>query len=213
MADTEQHQRQAHNDSHGDGHRQHHQRPDRDEPVMVKRGESGVVKWFSFKSGYGFIAIDNSDEEVFVHSSSIVTLRKVFCVLHDGDQVEFDVIQGMKGLEAIAVTGLGGKKIGGARFNDRRPPIQQGGEKNGSGGGGAGKGRRRRTTSQEHNNNDDEGGKQQPQGEENGGDGAEGGGRKQNGGRGPRRGPRGGGKRTGGEKYVDAKESPEGGDN
>jgi len=172
-----------------------------DEPIMVKRGETGTVKWFSFKSGYGFIAIDNSDEEVFVHSSAIVTLRKIFCVLHEGDRVEFDVIQGLKGLEAIAVTGIGGRKVGGVRFGERggRPPPRDG-EKRASSGG-----RRRRTTSQgsveKSNENGDSGAENHR--------GGRGGGPKPNGRSDRPRKPR-GGKRSG-EKFVDAKGSPEGG--
>jgi len=185
-----------------------------DEPIMVRRGETGVVKWFSFKSGYGFIAIDNSDEEVFVHSSAVVTLRKVFCVLHENDQVEFDVIQGSKGLEAIAVTGHGGKRIGRVRPGDRYPPNRGDIEGKGRGAGGGGGGRRRRTTSQGsgggHNNEKNSGGEEK-NGAAAGEEGAEGSkGRKPNGGRqrGPR-GPRGPKRTSGGEKFVDAKESPE----
>jgi len=166
------------------------------------------VKWFSFKSGYGFIAIDNSDEEVFVHSSAIVTLRKVFCVLHEGDRVEFDVIQGMKGLEAIAVTGIGGRKVGGVRFGDRGGPRPGGGggprdgEKRASSGG-----RRRRTTSQGSVEKGNENG-----GGDSGAENHRGGGRrdgpKPNGRSDRPRKPRGG--KRGGEKFVDAKGSPEG---
>jgi cold shock CspA family protein len=176
-----------------------------DEPIMVKRGETGTVKWFSFKSGYGFIAIDNSDEEVFVHSSAIVTLRKVFCVLHEGDRVEFDVIQGMKGLEAIAVTGIGGRKVGGVRFGDRGGPRPGGGPRDGEKRASSG-GRRRRTTSQGSVEKGNENG-----GGDSGAENHRGGGRggpKPNGRSDRPRKPR--GSKRSGEKFVDAKGSPEG---
>ena len=59
--------------------------------------ETGVVKWFNDKKGYGFISKD-SGEDVFVHHSSIVA--EGFRSLAEGDRVEFTVTQEQKGQAA-----------------------------------------------------------------------------------------------------------------
>lgn len=63
--------------------------------------ERGTVKWFNDAKGYGFIARDNG-EDVFVHFSSID--GNGFKSLKEGQQVEFMVEQGRKGLAAVSVT-------------------------------------------------------------------------------------------------------------
>ncbi len=62
--------------------------------------ERGTVKWFNDAKGYGFIARDNG-EDVFVHFSSID--GNGFKSLKEGQQVEFTVEQGRKGLAAVSV--------------------------------------------------------------------------------------------------------------
>ncbi|HUW55087.1 MAG TPA: cold-shock protein [Planctomycetota bacterium] len=57
----------------------------------------GKVKWFDIRKGWGFIEQENG-EDVFVHYSSID--GDGFRKLTDGDEVEFDVVQGEKGLHA-----------------------------------------------------------------------------------------------------------------
>lgn len=66
---------------------------------------TGTVKWFSNDKGYGFIALDNDDNDVFVHYSSIN--GEGHRSLNEGDQVEFEVAQGKKGLEAKSVSVVG----------------------------------------------------------------------------------------------------------
>ena len=61
----------------------------------------GTVKWFSDQKGYGFISADGQDE-VFVHHSAIE--GNGFRTLHEGEQVEYDVKQSDKGIEASHVT-------------------------------------------------------------------------------------------------------------
>ena len=63
---------------------------------MVKR-ESGKVKWFDAKKGYGFISRKEGDD-VFVHYTAIE--GQGYRVLKDDQEVEFNVVQGKKGLEA-----------------------------------------------------------------------------------------------------------------
>jgi cold shock protein len=62
--------------------------------------ETGTVKWFNDKKGYGFIARDNG-EDVFVHYSAIA--GNGFKSLQEGWRVEFSVRQGDKGLAAVEV--------------------------------------------------------------------------------------------------------------
>ena len=60
----------------------------------------GVVKWFDTKKGYGFIEQPGEDD-VFVHYSGIV--GEGFKSLRAGEEVEFEVSNGPKGLQAIHV--------------------------------------------------------------------------------------------------------------
>ena len=62
--------------------------------------EQGTVKWFNSSKGYGFIERPEG-EDVFVHFNAIV--GEGYKELHDGDQVEFDVEEGPKGLQAANV--------------------------------------------------------------------------------------------------------------
>ncbi len=61
----------------------------------------GKVKWFDGKKGYGFIERDEGGD-VFVHYTAIKT-DKEFKTLEQGATVEFDVVEGKKGLQAINV--------------------------------------------------------------------------------------------------------------
>ena len=67
---------------------------------MAER-ELGVVKWFNGEKGYGFIARDNGEKDVFVHFSAISA--EGFRTLREGQRVEFEVVQGDKGPQAQAV--------------------------------------------------------------------------------------------------------------
>ncbi|MFQ5799602.1 MAG: cold-shock protein [Bacteroidota bacterium] len=62
--------------------------------------EKGTVKWFNRTKGYGFIK-RSTGEDVFVHYKSIV--GDGFKVLDEGDQVEFEVERGPKGLQATKI--------------------------------------------------------------------------------------------------------------
>ncbi len=62
--------------------------------------QTGTVKWFNDAKGFGFITTDGG-EDVFVHSSAIQS--RGFRSLSEGAEVEFDVIEGPKGLQAANV--------------------------------------------------------------------------------------------------------------
>ena len=63
----------------------------------------GTVKWFNAKKGFGFIS-DEEGNDVFVHFSALQ--MDGFKVLDEGDEVEFEVIDGEKGPQAANVTML-----------------------------------------------------------------------------------------------------------
>lgn len=58
---------------------------------------TGKVKWFNDAKGYGFIARDDG-EDVFVHFSAIT--GEGYRTLQEGATVQFEVIEGPKGLQA-----------------------------------------------------------------------------------------------------------------
>ncbi|MFL5799075.1 MAG: cold-shock protein [Actinomycetota bacterium] len=60
----------------------------------------GTVKWFSNEKGYGFIARPDGDD-VFVHFSAIS--GDGYRSLAEGQEVEFDVVDGPKGKQAANV--------------------------------------------------------------------------------------------------------------
>ncbi len=63
--------------------------------------KQGTVKWFNAEKGYGFIAQEDGND-LFVHYSEIQ--GNGYKTLEEGAQVEFEVTQGRKGLQASAVT-------------------------------------------------------------------------------------------------------------
>src|SRR3954465_2209959 len=60
----------------------------------------GTVKWFNDAKGFGFIAQDGG-KDVFVHHTAIIA--DGFRSLSEGDNVEFEVVEGPKGLQASNV--------------------------------------------------------------------------------------------------------------
>lgn len=58
---------------------------------------TGTVKFFNESKGFGFIKEDNSSNEYFVHASGLID------EIREDDNVEFDLKEGRKGLNAVNV--------------------------------------------------------------------------------------------------------------
>ena len=70
-----------------------------------------VKEWFNDKLGYGFITIcDGNDKgkDIFVHHSGIKPLNSNYKTLRKGEYIQFNIINGMNGLQAVDVTGIKG---------------------------------------------------------------------------------------------------------
>lgn len=65
--------------------------------------KTGVVKWFNNEKGFGFISVEGGDD-VFVHFSAIT--GEGYKSLEEGQNVEFEVVEGAKGPQAANVVRL-----------------------------------------------------------------------------------------------------------
>lgn len=67
---------------------------------------SGTVKWFNDSKGYGFITPGDGSEDVFVHFTAITA--EGFRSLAQGQEVQYEVVDGDKGLQAREVQSVAG---------------------------------------------------------------------------------------------------------
>ena len=67
--------------------------------------EIGKVKWFNNAKGYGFVVADGRNEDLFAHYSAIQ--MDGYRTLKAGQPVQFNIIQGPKGLHAINIQEAG----------------------------------------------------------------------------------------------------------
>lgn len=65
--------------------------------------EKGKVKWFNSQKGYGFIC-DEEGKDIFVHYTGLN--MEGYKTIKEGEEVEYEVISGEKGPQAINVTRL-----------------------------------------------------------------------------------------------------------
>ncbi len=70
-------------------------------------GLTGTVKWFSKDKGYGFITRDDNQGDVFVHFTAIQ--KDGFRTLEQGQKVEFEIEEDVKGPRAKNVVILNGQ--------------------------------------------------------------------------------------------------------
>jgi len=63
--------------------------------------KNGIVKWFNAEKGFGFISIEG-DNDVFVHFSAIQS--DGYRTLEEGQEVQFEIVDGDKGPQAANVT-------------------------------------------------------------------------------------------------------------
>jgi CspA family cold shock protein len=64
----------------------------------------GTVKWFNAEKGFGFIAPDEGDADVFVHHSAIES--DGYRSLEENQRVEYTASRGPKGMQADQVRAL-----------------------------------------------------------------------------------------------------------
>lgn len=63
--------------------------------------KTGTVKFFNDAKGFGFIKVENGTQEVFVHANDLKGLK-----ITEGDLVEFEIVDGKKGQNAVNVSKL-----------------------------------------------------------------------------------------------------------
>ena len=71
------------------------------ESVMSDR-QTGTVKWFNNAKGFGFITMADRPDDIFVHFRAIQ--GDGYRSLNEGQEVEFTLVEGPKGLQAEEVT-------------------------------------------------------------------------------------------------------------
>lgn len=83
----------------------------------------GQCKWFNDKLGYGFITVqagEDKGKDIFVHHSGIKPLNSNYKTLKKGEYINFNIIDGDNGLQAVNVTGI----CGGSLMCDVLPSIK-----------------------------------------------------------------------------------------
>merc|ERR1712127_970735 len=89
-----------------------------DNKVYTEKNVVGKVKWFNVKAGFGFINRNDNGEDVYAHYSAIINKNPDHRVrsLADGELVQFNIVQGTKGVEASDITGINGAAVQGSEY-------------------------------------------------------------------------------------------------
>jgi CspA family cold shock protein len=66
----------------------------------------GTIKWFNDEKGYGFIQQENGDKDLFVHFRQVNNPNGGRVSLNDGQEVTFEIGEGLKGPQAENVTAI-----------------------------------------------------------------------------------------------------------
>lgn len=59
--------------------------------------KTGTIKFFNATKGFGFVKVDESEQEIFVHVTGLIDQ------VSEDDRVSFEVVEGRKGLNAVNV--------------------------------------------------------------------------------------------------------------
>jgi cold shock protein len=84
----------------------------KDEPIVGRY--VGQCKWFNDRYGYGFITVTQGDykgRDIFVHHSGIKPLNSIYKTLKKGEYINFNIISGGHGPQAVDITGIGGGSL------------------------------------------------------------------------------------------------------
>lgn len=94
------------------------QTADTNAPVLIEKDTepcvgtfTGQCKWFNDKYGYGFITVTTGVKkgvDIFVHHTGIRPLNSIYRTLRKGEYVNFNIVMGENGDQAVDVTGIGG---------------------------------------------------------------------------------------------------------
>lgn len=71
----------------------------------------GQCKWFNDRLGYGFVTVHRGEKkgtDIFVHHSGIKPVNSNYKTLTKGEYINFNIINGEHGLQAVDVTGIDG---------------------------------------------------------------------------------------------------------
>lgn len=75
----------------------------------------GKVKWFNNAKGYGFVLPDNGGDDLFIHYSAIQ--MDGYKTLKAGQEIQFEVVEGPKGLHAVNIQDVDGHASANGEMN------------------------------------------------------------------------------------------------